>query len=154
MCPCSEYSGTASMGPCPFRHGYPPACIAGGIIPSPLQWGHALSGMDTKMARWNGFPGDELQWGHALSGMDTMALHIETIYAISASMGPCPFRHGYTSMLLSIVPHTSASMGPCPFRHGYVASSTRFCGQSSLQWGHALSGMDTMRLGNGTSRWT
>ena len=114
------------MGPCPFRHGYaddavrPVPCRRGfnGAMPFQawiqrtvltrreqiglLQWGHALSGMDTSYRLTatpfpaEGFNGampfqawipfhDELtqaawewlQWGHALSGMDTCdaALH-------------------------------------------------------------------------------
>ena len=36
-----------------------------------LQWGHALSGMDT-LASWECERRQtQLQWGHALSGMDT-----------------------------------------------------------------------------------
>ena len=85
-----------------------------------LQWGHALSGMDT-------CPADEpthrvlieLQWGHALSGMDTHNKEKKTDGLQIASMGPCPFRHGYEN------------------RRPLVRDS------STLQWGHALSGMDT-----------
>ena len=36
-----------------------------------LQWGHALSGMDTLIPRAKLAASYLLQWGHALSGMDT-----------------------------------------------------------------------------------
>ena len=46
-----------------------------GVDGGGLQWGHALSGMDT-IVRWKPPAGLDLllQWGHALSGMDT-AMH-------------------------------------------------------------------------------
>ena len=37
-----------------------------------LQWGHALSGMDTRPEKSCSVPSSTLQWGHALSGMDTL----------------------------------------------------------------------------------
>ena len=37
-----------------------------------LQWGHALSGMDTRIAASAKALVFLLQWGHALSGMDTL----------------------------------------------------------------------------------
>ena len=61
----------ASMGPCPFRHGYDPFCMATWHQPGTLQWGHALSGMDTTSSASNASMTLPLQWGHALSGMDT-----------------------------------------------------------------------------------
>ena len=60
-----------------------------------------------------------LQWGHALSGMDTLV--------------------GLRGDLW----HSRASMGPCPFRHGYFRMATGYTSDLWLQWGHALSGMDT-----------
>ena len=41
----------------------------------PLQWGHALSGMDTSVADRGLRHNLKLQWGHALSGMDTVSKH-------------------------------------------------------------------------------
>ena len=38
-----------------------------------LQWGHALSGMDTALYQACTWPRYLLQWGHALSGMDTIS---------------------------------------------------------------------------------
>ena len=136
---------------------------------------------------------DVLQWGHAFSGMDYGTVGIDTVYFVGASMGPCPFRHGYfrNSYLLDpallgfngampfqawirgtrstkIAVDKSTSMGPCPFRHGYSAvrqsvsswrsrfngampfqawiqgtRTIRYANINVLQWGHALSGMDT-----------
>ena len=158
---------TVSMGPCPFRHGYKLAvrCLSrrfgsfNGAMPfqawihppgstrvravEQLQWGHALSGMDTKRAAKHDPRKRRLQWGHALSGMDTGALGVESDFGQHASMGPCPFRHGYYTSAVDRHTKHIASMGPCPFRHGYKChrSGTSRC--STLQWGHALSGMDT-----------
>ena len=42
-----------------------------GPRPEALQWGHALSGMDTARAETKEGQEQGLQWGHALSGMDT-----------------------------------------------------------------------------------
>ena len=85
-----------------------------------------------------------LQWGHALSGMDTIAEVQRNRAACYASMGPCPFRHGYRRMQSLFCFVISASMGPCPFRHGYHRSRpARGERVFVLQWGHALSGMDT-----------
>ena len=111
----------------------------------PLQWGHAFSGMDTTVFRgvrgvvFGSFNGampfqawirrslkrddrvvEKLQWGHALSGMDTTkaAWHLHS--TCWASMGPCPFRHGYGFVWVNRDGNIEfASMGPCPFRHGY-----------------------------------
>ena len=44
--------------------------------------------MDPRRLQW-------LQWGHALSGMDTGAVMVRADCGECASMGPCPFRHGY-----------------------------------------------------------
>ena len=132
------------MGPCPFRHGYRR------IIPA----------VDFQLVK--------LQWGHALSGMDTANEMNCTMLLALASMGPCPFRHGYwykpmkldeikalqwghalsgmdTSRIsVRYAGPATASMGPCPFRHGYRLNICPDCLDNCLlQWGHALSGMDT-----------
>ena len=124
-CHTAADQASASMGPCPFRHGYSHRrrCSASGKV---LQWGHALSGMDTTQPCRPG-------WRSILL----------------ASMGPCPFRHGYLDPLRHLITVTLASMGPCPFRHGYLAISI-FTGERNrrLQWGHALSGMDTLSFGS------
>ena len=61
-------------------------------------------------------------------------------------MGPCPFRHGYDTPQEIVWQYGLASMGPCPFRHGYAdVVDDKIKAQSELQWGHALSGMDTWR---------
>ena len=140
---CYPETRCASMGPCPFRHGYMDMLQQHLKALSLLQWGHALSGMDTQVA-FSSITGLEvLQWGHALSGMDTSfyttqkdrhiqsfngampfqawILHIVSEYTMQrdASMGPCPFRHGYSTRAYWKTSLRSASMGPCPFRHGY-----------------------------------
>ena len=115
----------------------------------------------------------QLQWGHALSGMDTWQLSLTGQQCQHASMGPCPFRHGYSdsarrlvavaavlqwghalsgmdtwSRVTGIVGPVLASMGPCPFRHGYPGQEDLdFLSRCRLQWGHALSGMDTKHAG-------
>ena len=133
------------MGPCPFRHGYTSTFGLYAVMSFMLQWGHALSGMDT--------PGLVL---------------VSSGGCRYASMGPCPFRHGYWLNAEIEDVQIDASMGPCPFRHGYIANgleiittNNRFNGAMPfqawipfcesliaisfvlLQWGHALSGMDT-----------
>ena len=60
-----------------------------------LQWGHALSGMDTRHFGLKNAILVSLQWGHALSGMDTHQFCFDERFNMPASMGPCPFRHGY-----------------------------------------------------------
>ena len=164
----------ASMGPCPFRHGYSINFSSSCRIASTLQWGHALSGMDTNphcprthragiasmgpcpfrhgylisyappIPECTGFNGAmpfqawihptlargrnpeiSLQWGHALSGMDTPSLHLNLFFHQIASMGPCPFRHGYSGKDVRVV----------GYRH-------------ELQWGHAFSGMDIANVGD------
>ena len=138
----------ASMGPCPFRHGYAVLALIADWAETGLQWGHALSGMDTLRRAGSVTPRPTLQWGHALSGMDTMLPCRHGPNAQWASMGPCPFRHGYVTIQaldifsrvvlqwghalsgMDILPQirppdsrSAASMGPCPFRHGYGARS-------------------------------
>ena len=90
-----------------------------------LQWGHALSGMDIPHQScqvsipahcFNGampfqawicgsrsfltFSRTLLQWGHALSGMDIDTAQIISPTTGPASMGPCPFRHGYKRLIV------------------------------------------------------
>ena len=67
----------ASMGPCLFRHGYLARTASIALETPKLQWGHALSGMDTMSSQCAGQIGSKLQWGHALSGMDTLGLPYE-----------------------------------------------------------------------------
>ena len=112
---------SASMGPCPFRHGYRK---------------HELR-KEKKKKRFNGAMPFQawiygniqyttnapylLQWGHALSGMDISEYGEIIEIDLDASMGPCPFRHGYGVHTDPENPPAVASMGPCPFRHGYQA---------------------------------
>ena len=183
----------ASMGPCPFRHGYVqekirkvtflsgfngampfqawirkvnarlPAPTTGFNGAMPFQaWIHCLAlRCSNTSARFNGAMPFQawihvgprarrvckvwLQWGHALSGMDTFRSVQQYSHHPPASMGPCPFRHGYSAAappaaigrmgfngampFQAWIPETfriaannlaAASMGPCPFRHGYL----------------------------------
>ena len=112
-----------------------------------LQWGHALSGMDMGDGTPDRPALNTLQWGHALAGMDIRVLPGYIAGGVGASMGPCPFRHGYTAICRDARRLGVASMGPCPFRHGYVKRMDAADGPDVLlQWGHALSGMDTCHI--------
>ena len=88
-----------------------------------LQWGHALSGMDTFAKGVSGSSMDStLQWGHALSGMDTRGrpMHHNAHHRFNGAM---PFQAWIRKRRdLPASGRTIASMGPCPFRHGYLAS--------------------------------
>ena len=111
---------SASMGPCPFRHGY----SAQIRLKS-----HALEGFNGAMPFQAWIP---------------FVVWLEDLNPEVASMGPCPFRHGYAGLTEQIRCAMLASMGPCPFRHGYAdVAPALLIDLMSLQWGHALSGMDT-----------
>ena len=84
-----------------------------------------------------------LQWGHALSGMDIGEDGRQRCHRCHASMGPCPFRHGYKAIYETIGgQHIMLQWGHA--LSGMDIASTQFLIGSSimLQWGHALSGMD------------
>ena len=55
----------------PFQAWILAGTAVGIIMAFALQWGHALSGMDTILTAPNMVTYLKLQWGHALSGMDT-----------------------------------------------------------------------------------
>ena len=146
--------------------------IVGSLISAdkiyPLQWGHALSGMDMLrnggLTKWP----SGLQWGHALSGMDMCLARFGIRNGIFASMGPCPFRHGYDELPSPTTDECFCFNGAMPFQAWISAAAPfpdppqtcRFNGampfqawisfqpvlmsvtKVSLQWGHALSGMD------------
>ena len=80
------------MGPCPFRHGYHGGLDINESQAAMLQWGHALSGMDT-----------------GTGGGDGRCVWL-------ASMGPCPFRHGYPLLLAVANPTNSGFNGAMPFQ--------------------------------------
>ena len=131
------------MGPCPFRHGYQRDSVYGVLLRWQLQWGHALSGMDTRDTNWTRWRKQMLQWGHALSGMDTSqgfhgrlrctsfngAMPFQAWIPMSAAPATAPdaalqWGHALSGMDTenyepAITFWKSASMGPCPFRHGY-----------------------------------
>ena len=122
-----QHTDTASMGPCPFRHGYADRTVL------------------SVTAYW-------LQWGHALSGMDMASETAQTTLQKEASMGPCPFRHGYMTLGIG-----SAVEGKLQWGHalsgmdiGRYAQHTP--AQHTLQWGHALSGMDMKAILSGLVR--
>ena len=108
-----------------------------------LQWGHALSGMDTlPTCGWLKIFA-KLQWGHALSGMDTHGAVAAQRDASDASMGPCPFRHGYTARHSCRISVAMGFNGAMPFQTWILRIATNVAASSTeLQWGHALSGMD------------
>ena len=133
----------ASMGPCPFRHGYSKIEVGiprgsprfNGAMPFQA-WIHVLpytsihEDVDASMGPC------PFRHGYMDSAMFAGAL-------VVASMGPCPFRHGYVRHHFFLQLNTLASMGPCPFRHGYMSTAISRIDERTLQWGHALSGMDT-----------
>ena len=139
-------SQEASMGPCPFRHGYQEDAVRLALSEVGLQWGHALSGMDICLAAYclaghSGFNGAMPFQAWISSDRRDAAI------ALLASMGPCPFRHGYIRMWVVCQGEKHASMGPCPFRHGYLSLSQHLLVTvQKLQWGHALSGMDIWNM--------
>ena len=65
----------------------------------------------------------QLQWGHALSGMDTRTGLAVCNCHKCASMGPCPFRHGYAADAAhSVVPFCCFN-GAMPFQ-AWIHEST------------------------------
>ena len=87
-----------------------------------LQWGHALSGMDTFKEIPDSFIIAKLQWGHALSGMDTATRKTHATSGTTCFNGAMPFQAWIRDQKIQ----TSLT-------------------SVELQWGHALSGMDTRR---------
>ena len=84
------------MGPCPFRHGY--SSLVALVYHRKISFNGAMP-----FQAWillseleSGIESVELQWGHALSGMDTAGRARRPGIGKRASMGPCPFRHGYS----------------------------------------------------------
>ena len=133
----------ASMGPCPFRHGYRNArrcatwCDPASMGPCPFRHGYAAHGTETTA-------GTPASMGPCPFRHGYNSNWFRLFYTVIASMGPCPFRHGYIVNLARRHIDPVASMGPCPFRHGYVSDGkSRLDNLGELQWGHALSGMDT-----------
>ena len=134
-----------------------------------LQWGHALSGMDTSRLaqyaskRWTCFNGampfqawirgrkapsvrgiHQLQWGHALSGMDTPTLKIGARIRDVCFNGAMPFQ----AWILGQGEVESNPVAELQWGHALSGMDTRLylvtpARLVKLQWGHALSGMDT-----------
>ena len=59
------------MGPRRFQRGYSSKSGRSSGSPPKLQWGHAVSSVDTTQAEVNAILAKELQWGHAVSSVDT-----------------------------------------------------------------------------------
>ena len=106
------------MGPCPFRHGY------------------STSKADPRAQ-------ETLQWGHALSGMDTYFVFSRMPFLLNASMGPCPFRHGYLAVGAGRRQNRGLQWGHALSGMDTRPAAAKRPGPYRLQWGHALSGMDT-----------
>ena len=134
---------TASMGPCPFRHGYSKRDTDHRFLrrasmgPCPFRHGYARPGglRPNRMTCFNGAmpfqawiyvaTPTNLSTNVCFNGAMPFQAWIysstcwSVLLSILASMGPCPFRHGYVPCGQVYAIGQSASMGPCPFRHGY-----------------------------------
>ncbi len=66
--------GKSFNGATPFQAWKRRGCPRGCAFCIVLQWGHALSGVETTRARTVLKPMPWLQWGHALSGVETASL--------------------------------------------------------------------------------
>ena len=169
---------TCFNGAMPFQAWIPVDALLLASIRKLLQWGHALSGMDTGTSLLSQQRNAWLQWGHALSGMDTVQVAGRDVRANIASMGPCPFRHGYfcnykyTSPTVCVLQwgHALSGMDTARVSSSSIDSAACFNGampfqawilwcfygilnrQPGLQWGHALSGMDTLLLATTSQR--
>ena len=156
------------MGPCPFRHGYS-AHKRRMLRRLLLQWGHALSGMDTRtyLSRrmdtnrcFNGAMPFQAWIRHCLAATREHCFRFNGAMpfqawirgekdgrlpgARRASMGPCPFRHGYRLVASRHRAPPECFNGAMPFQAWIPCFHTRNHQRGEkLQWGHALSGMDT-----------
>ena len=140
----------ASMGPCPFRHGYTISVSDLRMSDKMLQWGHALSDMDTLIVSDNlNLPKHMLQWGHALSDMDTSYNGKRPRILQIRFNGAMPFQTWIRSWTCWNPTTSLRFNGAMPFQTWIrlVAGGWIFFGTQTLQWGHALSDMDTrMRI--------
>ena len=104
------------MGPCPFRHGY--AIPTGLVAFNILSFNGAMPFQAWICCVYR--RGDErrceLQWGHALSGMDICKALSAHGAGAAASMGPCPFRHGYATGGVAAVIEAMRFNGAMPFQ--------------------------------------
>ena len=144
MLTCTACQLGCFNGAMPFQAWILLVGLEDGTISHWLQWGHALSGMDTIAPERQIPPLDQLQWGHALSGMDTCRDSGDSGASSLRFNGAMPFQAWIQDVQQYLFYLGEASMGPCPFRHGYAAcAATSHLILGALQWGHALSGMDT-----------
>ncbi len=118
------------------------------------------------------FAADPLQWGHRLSAMETRVLVPFNYRRDNASMGPPPFGDGNDTDQIDRSDHDYGFNGATAFRRWKQASrvlavgrNSRFNGATafrrwkprpsvlstllfySLQWGHRLSAMETGEVG-------
>ena len=106
----------ASMGPCPFRHGYkisPWACPRNGCM---LQWGHALSGMDTRSISRISSTQRCFNGAMPFQAWIPASRLYPHLLAFVASMGPCPFRHGYQGLMGEVSSAAYCFNGAMPFQ--------------------------------------
>ena len=81
------------MGPRPVRRGNFYSENGDHIYEIELQWGHALSGVETFILSDQGNPiQDLLQWGHALSGVETTASSLGYTSSAEGFNGATPFQ--------------------------------------------------------------
>ena len=116
-------TGTPSMEPRPFSHGYdklrrlnrkqripfngattfqpwiPFQSTGLTNLELTLQWSHDLSAMDTNPRAWPAPMPTVLQWSHDLSAMDTRQTGCLSDLCFFPSMEPRPFSHGYLEQL-------------------------------------------------------
>jgi len=86
----------------------------------------------------------ELQWGHALSSVETAAPMATPSGDTQASMGPRSFKRGNMSTSAPRTTAPTASMGPRSFKRGNLSELGVIGVQGyELQWGHALSSVET-----------
>ena len=92
-----EMNRVASMGPCPFRHGYIPvakipslpATSFNGAMPFRAWISDSLSVIGTPSQSFNG--------AMPFQAWISLPHPVVPPQKAGASMGPCPFRHGYFS---------------------------------------------------------
>ena len=143
-------------------------CTRPVVAEFPLQWSHALSGVETQGWTASGQNPGRLQWSHALSGVETGGRAAGPGRVVLASMEPRPFRRGDRMPASEAHDEQSSFNGATPFqawRRGYAGNwelgGRSFNGATpfqawrrhpvpllgamlkTLQWSHALSGVET-----------
>jgi len=87
----------------------------------------------------------KLQWGHALSSVETIARAVEWMRGMRASMGPRSFKRGNEVPNLVVLAHLLCFNGATLFQawKPHIARAQMIT-KSQLQWGHALSSVETV----------